>query len=390
MKILHIIASPHAGGAEIMCLNLATEQASLGHSVQIFCFSDGVAAKLALEKGLDVIIAKNSEKTESKSTFRAKISKKLTEIANNSRPDVVHSHVPISNLICNKTLPPLGVKWVTTIHGSWKQFAYSSQAEKKPYLKPYLLLRHAIGDYWTTRTACRIIAISDYVKQELTKIAIPESRITRIHNGLPCLSGDVLDRNSAREKYAIDSTAFVIGSAGFFAPVKGFDLLILAFSELTKRIPEQSVRLLIAGGNVMGDTITRENLKKLIENRKLTHNIQLLEEKQGLSPFFQALDLFVVSSRTEGFSLVLAEAMQHGLASVVTSAGGCSEAARDNEESLAFQSENIQNMADAIEKLIKNNSLRNELGDNAKIRATGYLTIRRCAEEYLQVYQDIQ
>jgi glycosyltransferase involved in cell wall biosynthesis len=130
-------------------------------------------------------------------------------------------------------------------------------------------------------------------------------------------------------------------------------------------------------------------LQKQISDLGLSGRIRLLGVLDTRQGFLSGLDLFAVASRTEGFSLALVEAMQHGLPSVVTSAGGCAEAARPGQESLLFTSGNIVDLADKMKKLINDSSLRAKLGQSARERAKTYLTVARCAGEYNRVYEEV-
>jgi glycosyltransferase involved in cell wall biosynthesis len=383
LRILHLLASPHLGGAEIMCFQLCTAQIAMGNQVAIFAFTEGKASETAQSMGIP-LIAYRGKRPESKRLYRRALEREMNEAISSFKPDIVHSHVPISNLIASRGIRT--VPWVTTIHGSWKQFAYSAEVLHKPYLKPYLLCRHAVGDFWTTRRAAKIFAISDYVRSELRHIGISADRIKRVHNGIPSAIQKPSFRQ-ARETMRISPEAFAFGSLGHFAPVKGFDLLVHAFAKLALLYPR--LELYIAGGDMTEDQSVRHSLNQIAHRNSVENRVHLLGALDGCEDFLSSLDLFVVSSRTEGFSLALAQAMQCGKASVVTSAGGCIEAARPGLESLVFQSGDVQSLAQEIEKLIQDNNLRNSLAASALDRANNYLTIERCAKEYDLYYHEI-
>jgi glycosyltransferase involved in cell wall biosynthesis len=178
----------------------------------------------------------------------------------------------------------------------------------------------------------------------------------------------------------------IVGSLGFFAPVKGFDLLVSAFARVAGQHP--GALLLIAGGDVMADTAYRRKLEKLVDGLRLSDRIRLLGGVNPKEGFLSALDIFVVASRTEGFSLSLVQAMQHGLPSVVTSAGGCREAARPDHESLVFASGNVDKLADNLDRMLRDDSLRQTFAESSRQRADSYLTMSRCAADYDAFYAE--
>ena len=301
-------------------------------------------------------------------------------------PDVIHSHVPISNLVCHRLSGTSKIPWVATVHSSWRIFGYAPQTVHRPYLRPYFLIRHALGDRITLRSAARVAAISEYVKRELVQIGVPERKINTIHDGLP-VNMRPLAREAARVALKLPANAIVIGSLGFFAPVKGFDLLIQAFAELAPEYPD--LLLLIAGGDVLGDDAYRHLLSELIQKHKLEARVKLLGSVEPKAGFLSALDVFVVASRSEGFSLSLVEAMQHALPSVVTSAGGSGEAARHEQEALVFKSGDIADLSSRLKQLVIDQSMREKLGHAARQRAETYLSLERCVNEYEQFYDTV-
>ncbi|MBU0690280.1 glycosyltransferase family 4 protein [bacterium] len=385
MKILHVLSSPHLGGAEVMCLLLAKAQMFAGHDVLVHLMEGGATQTYAESESVPIVL-READKQTGKRDYWNELNRLLRQTVAGFKPDLVHSHVPKTNLVCHRTLPELKIPWTATIHGSWKLYAYSPSAVKRPLLKPYLLLRHAAGDFLSTRSASRIVAISDYVKGQLLQIGVSRKKLRVVHDGLPFNPGTI-SRDEARARFNIAPDAFVIGSLGHLSPVKGFDLLIDAFARLAPQF--ENSMLLIAGGGVLGDNQVRNLLQEQIDCSGLSKRVRLLDTLDTRQGFLGCLDLFAVASRTEGFSLALVEAMQHGLASVVTSAGGCLEAARPGEESLVFTSGNVGHLADQLRLLIKDSELRAKLGSSAQIRAQNYLTLNRCAAEYEKVYEEV-
>jgi glycosyltransferase involved in cell wall biosynthesis len=385
MKILHVLSSPHLGGAEVMCLLLAEAQTASGHDVLVHLMAGGATKAYADSEEIPVVLREAAEGLGKRRYWR-ELERLLRQSVESYEPDILHSHVPKTNLVCHRTLPDLKVPWVTTIHGSWRQFGYSPDVVKIPLLKPWLLFRHAVGDYLSTRSASKVIAISDYVRGQLLQVGVSRNKLTVVHDGLPFHPGDA-SRAEARRMFNLPDDAVVIGSLGHLAPVKGFDLLIDAFARLSGEIPNSI--LLIAGGDILGDNRLRLLLQKQISGLGLTERVRLLGPLDTRQGFLSGLDLFAVASRTEGFSLALVEAMQHGLPSVVTSAGGCLEAARPDQEALVFTSGNIAELADKLKRLMNNPDQRAKLGQAAQKRAQTHLSITRCADEYDKVYKEV-
>jgi len=384
---MHMLASSHVGGAEQVCIDLARYQKTAGHNVTLLSLERGDVYKLAEKYKIEFNFADTgpTDSLVKMSRWKAE-TLAIKKCVSSIRPQIVHSHLPKTHLMCHRIMPELSIPWVATMHGSFRQFAYAPQTENQLWLRPYLFVRHALGDRIATRSAARIVCVADYVKHDLEKIGVSSARMVTIHNGLDW-EGDMVSREAARAKFEIQPDEIAIGAIGYFAPVKGFDILIKAMSILSPRYPQ--LRLLIAGGNVLEYDATKQNLEELICRFGLSGKVQLFGKVDPRAGFLSMVDIFVVSSRTEGLGLVLIDAMYYGKPSVVTSTGGCSEAARPEIESLVFRSGSAGDLAEKLERLIKDSSLRQSLGQAASARASGYLRLSRCAAEYETLYKDV-
>jgi len=387
LKIMHILSSPHLGGAEQVCLSLAEAHAARGHDIRLLLLQRGKVSETAVAMGLPVTLADLPDSVSTgKRAFRKRAAESLARAVTEFRPQLVHSHVPLTNLLCHRVMPRLHVPWITTVHGSWRQFAYAPSTMSRPHLRPYLLLRHALGDHLTMRSAERLVAVADYVKQQLRSIGIADRKVVTILNGMPQPAQQV-SRQSARELLDIPSHAMIVGAMGYFAPVKGFDILIRAVARLLPKHPD--LHLWIAGGGILGENDMQSTLTRLIAATCPGNRVHLAGTQDPNAGFLSALDIFAITSLTEGLPLSLIQAMQHGIPSVVTSAGGCVEAARPGSESLVFRSRDVEDLAAQIETLILNKDLRESLGRAARERAGSYLTLARCADDYERLYKSM-
>ena len=387
MRLLHVLSSPHVGGAERVCLDLAKAQRALGHDVYVLLMSAGAVSRQAEKEGIPFTVAATADIASSSRSRRWRaVARALDRAATQLQPQLVHSHVPLTHLICNRVLPRISIPWIATMHGSWRQFAYAPGTYGRPYLRPFLLARHALGDFIATRSAARIVAVADSVKRDLQRVGIGPRRVVTIHNGLEPPTS-VLSQGEARARLGLSEGTLLIGSMGYHAPVKGFDLLVCAFARVAPRHP--AARLLIAGGDVLGNDRPRRGLEQLIERLGIGDRVRLLDAQDPQAGFMSALDLFVVASRSEGMPLVLLEAMWHGKPSLITSAGGCAEAARPGREAMVFQSRDIADLAANLEILLHDGALRESLGKAAWARASAHLTLSRCAGEYESLYSEV-
>lgn len=159
------------------------------------------------------------------------------------------------------------------------------------------------------------------------------------------------------DKYSDMSTKNII-AVGRFVYQKGFDLLLKAWQKvLTKH---QDWHLYIYG---KGD---KTQYLKYAHEHKLT-NLHLEEAVPNIIDKYCNSSIFVLSSRFEGFGLVLAEAMSCGLPSVSFACPcGPRDIITDGEDGLLVPSENTDELAQKICYLIENEDIRSGMGEKAR------------------------
>ncbi len=157
-----------------------------------------------------------------------------------------------------------------------------------------------------------IIAVSHGVAQDLAKFAdIPLEKIQTIYN--PVVTDDLLTqaKASVNHPWFAPGEPPVILGVGRLNPQKDFATLIRAFAKVHQQRP---VRLLIIGG----EPAQKEELQELIQELNLEQDAQLFGFTKNPYAFMSQADVFVLSSRYEGFGNVLVEAMATGTPVVST------------------------------------------------------------------------
>lgn len=140
---------------------------------------------------------------------------------------------------------------------------------------------------------------------------------------------------------------------------KGFDLLIEAFSRCVGQHPEWSLVIL-------GEGEERSNLESLIGARGLQNRVQLTGQVPCPRHILEQADLFVLSSRFEGFPNALLEAMACKLAVISTDCpNGPQDIVRDGIDGLLIPSEDVNALTKSMDRLMADPVERQRLGTNA-------------------------
>ena len=145
---------------------------------------------------------------------------------------------------------------------------------------------------------------------------------------------------------------------------KGLDLLVEIAEELFHRREYRDWKLQIVGdGNGYGQ------LKAWIRERNLDDQIELLGEQKDVKPFYQNASVFLSTSRWEGFGVVITEAMECGLPVVAFETDGPMEILENGKNGYLIPNYKVDQYADAVENLMKDETLRWKMSWNAIERA---------------------
>lgn len=155
-----------------------------------------------------------------------------------------------------------------------------------------------------------VIAVSDGVADSLNQIGLSRERIGVIYNPVvtPLFQSQRLQR--ASHPFLEDRSRPIIVAAGSLTRQKGFDVLLAALARLPKTIPARLI--------ILGDGPDRDALYAQARTLGISSSVSLPGYVPNAPAFMEAADLFVLSSRYEGFGLVLAEALAVGTPVVST------------------------------------------------------------------------
>jgi glycosyltransferase involved in cell wall biosynthesis len=195
-------------------------------------------------------------------------------------------------------------------------------------------------------------------------LAGSRTRVVRIPNSLPELDGP---RSPLTEPVVI--------AAGRLTPQKGFDLLIEAFERVVRERPDWTLRIYGAGPK-------RDELRRMILERELYNHVHLMGPTRHLGEAFSRASVFALSSRYEGFGMVIIEAMSKGLPVVAFDCPrGPSEIINDGVDGVLVPAGDVDALADALLALIGDAERRRALGA-AAVRTAGGFDVRAVGRQW--------
>jgi glycosyltransferase involved in cell wall biosynthesis len=227
---------------------------------------------------------------------------------------------------------------------------------------------------WLERRVGAFICVSQASACSLRKIGIDESKIRVIHNGLTDPAGSVDTRSPSPERLRI-------GIVGQVNPWKGHGDLLEACALLAPEHPATELHIFGNGNAVYKTELVRRCLDLGVVEMVRWHGF--VPDRRDI---YGNLDVCVMPSRmTEPFGLSALEAGFFGLPSVVTLRGGLPEIIEHEVNGLVVEAERPVELAEALSRLIKEPSLRQRLGANARRRAVEHFGRDRFLNEFIAV-----
>ena len=195
------------------------------------------------------------------------------------------------------------------------------------------------------RNSDLVIAQTSQMKNEIEVLwKVPFSKIFHIPN---IINANQIKELASHEHKFFDDTCFNVIAMGALYSVKGFDLLIQAISLIKITLP--NVRLYILGKESI-EKGYKYKLEQLIKSLDLEKHVFLIGFKSNPYPYLKNADLFVLSSRKEGFPNVVLEALTLGIPVVATDCVDFENIINDGENGYIVPKNNVQALAEGIIK----------------------------------------
>ncbi|GIW60945.1 MAG: glycosyl transferase [Patescibacteria group bacterium] len=350
-KILLFISSLHGGGAERVCANLANYWASVGQEVVLVTLSLPESDAFHLHpavKRIPLGLLSESNGLREKLVNNWKRIFALHRVISDVKPDLAIAMMSSGNIL-------LGL---TVLLGNRKVVRYGREQIHPPCLplgKEWEILRKL--SYFLLDGVVALTEKSKiWIKQNtLAKniFVIPNPLVYPIPTNEPVIPPASVGALSRKRVLAV----------GRLAHQKGFDLLLQAFHQVAKSYPDWELVIL-------GEGELRSELEQRITNLGLSEQVFLPGRVGNVGDWYASADIFVLSSRFEGFPNTLLEAMASGVAVVSFDCEtGPRDIIRHGRNGLLVNAEDVQGLAEAMAKLMGDENLRKQLSENANSSA---------------------
>lgn len=260
---------------------------------------------------------------------------------------------------------------------SSNEYGETSEIKRLPFSKVRIKLLKYVDKF---------LIVNQQIKNELSTLEIPLSRIEYLPNGVEIPEGNSFEddiRQSRRSLLNLDFKKIGIFT-GRITKEKNLQTLLFAWKEVSLMQPEAHLIILGEGGR---ERNTKEEIIQLRLRLGLEDKVHLLGMVENVFDYLLASDIFILSSISEGLSNSLLEAMAAGLGIIATDNDGNRELIKNRKNGLLVPLNNIEKLREAILTLFENNEYNKILGKNAKETVKQGFSLENIAKRYIECYR---
>lgn len=358
-SVVHLLPTLEMGGMERMVVALSRELARRGWTVEVICTreerelaaglrTDGVAVSVLPVSGVASWLGPQA----------------MVERFRDRRPDVVHCHSGF---------------WLRGVVAAWragiKARVHTAHGlhQPEPWWGP---TEKFLAGQFTGAIACVSAPLVTYFA-DVCRVSM--ARLHQIPNGIDVVRFAAAQRGDLRSQLGIAPGAVVLGTVARLAPVKNLDL---TFGPLAQLVADG----LDAHFVIAGDGAARADLTSAAATAGVATRVHFLGMVNDPATILPELDLFLITSHSEGTSLSLLEAMASGVPCVATAVGGNPAVLADGTAGRLIPANDAAALAEALRDVIARPEERRRLGAEGQRRAQERYSLTAMVDAYEALY----
>ena len=297
---------------------------------------------------------------------------RLAEVVNQTKPDIIHSWLWLSDIVAAKAAVSCRVRHVVHLvdRRNWQQ----SKRLRDRYR------------CWATRRAFNkanssFLAVSQAAGQfAIDSLGIAADRVDVAYNSIYtsefCKIPDC-------DAWTAPNRPLKLGIAARIEPEKGHKYLIEAMRILREKGVACSLK-------ITGDGTDRPYLEQLVRVQQQSDSIEFVGWVKDVAAFLAEIDIFLVPSiDSEGLPTTILEAMAAGRIVVATDVGGAAEAIVDQKTGVIVQPRDASSIAEAIEKISANRDAARLMAQNARLAVNEKFSMHKMIRTIESVYAKV-
>ncbi len=364
MKVLHLIGGKEIAGSKNHLLSLLKnfnkEEVILG------VFEKGIIYDEAKALGIDVRYLGQKTRYDFSVLFALKTLIKKEGVT------ILHTHGPRANLYGYFVRKTENIIWTTTVHSD-PRFDFIGRGIKG---KLFTLL-----NLFVLKKVNHCFAISNRFSQMLRELKV-NCRITTIYNGISFSENHELYYNQA--ELSLSKKDFVMIMVGRLHPIKGHVVVFEAIKNIKDKIP--NIKLLI-----VGDGPIKEELERKVVECDIDDHVMFLgfQPEQKIHSLLKLSDVFVLSSYSESFPLVVLEASRAKVPVISTDVGGVKDLIVDNSLGWVIPPKDVKSLEGAMLNAYEMKDQLENIGENLYKKAENKYSVKQLFEAVNAAYKEL-
>jgi glycosyltransferase involved in cell wall biosynthesis len=363
MKVLQICSASEMGGGEVHVADLVRGLIERGHAVYLAVRPDS-----PLRDALSGVIASWHE-LPLRNSLDVQSARAIGEILSRNKIDIMHAHMGRDYLVAalarrhaRKT------KLVLTRHH-------------------YLPIKRNPVYRWFLADAAAVIAVSENVRETIIeRLQLPPDRVRTIPNWIDPERFNPIARETARPLFQVRAN-LAVACIGQISAAKGQEEFIRAAAHVAQI--RHDVEFLIVGEEADSDRTLTSRLMNLAKDMGLAGRLRFLGYIDRIPELLAAVDVVVVPSWDEGFSLVTIEAMAARRAVIASRTGGILGIVRHSETGLLFPPRDVKALSEKLLWLISDAPLRERLAAQGQKDVYGRFNREQIIDQIEALYAEV-
>ena len=364
MESVHVVENLDRGGLERTVVDLIASQRDAGHECRVIClFKLGLLARELLASGVRVDACGKRPGLDLRALRRARA------LIRQSPDAVIHTHNAMAHYYAVLASLGLPVKCrINTRHGMGGRTRSGRQE-------------------WLYRQSLRgtdyAVAVCEAARQRFAADGMhPRRALLSVPNGIRLerfRPADDVARQSLVAELGLPTGSRIIGTVGRLQPVKDHALLLRAFAKVRVQVPEAALV-------IVGDGPLRAALEAQAEQAGLSDAVRFMGDRHDVPRLLTGMEVFALTSTSEGYSVALLEACASSLPIVATDVGGNREIVRHGINGRLVPSGDTAAIATALIALLRGGEQAAAMGRAGYAWAQAEASFRTMAERYHGLY----
>jgi glycosyltransferase involved in cell wall biosynthesis len=360
---MHVVFALDSGGMERIVLDLLLQGHKNGQRVSVLCLQrPGILQPDAEQAGALVYCANK------KPGRNGEASRRILSILAEFQPDIVHTHQIAALYHAGPVVRQYG--HAVTVHTQHNSHIVTDGG-----------LRQRITRFVLTWSAARYAQRFFCVAQDTADVMLRRHLVSRdkvivVPNGIDVERFTPKGwREPVRDTFSMPHHVPVFGTIGRLGEVKRIDILITAFTMLKQQLPDAHL-LIVGEGPALPD------LKAQATAAGIAGRVHFTGYQPAPEQYLEAMDAFVLTSRTEGMPLSVLEAGSMGVPVIASRVGGLDEVTDHGRTAMLYEFADLAGLTSSMLRVVREARFVRFMADAARERVHREYSMRRMAREY--------